>query len=117
MCRARVARIARAWSPVHTLAARPNRTPFASRRASASSVKGCTVTTGTATSRGTGCAVRDRPVSRSPQTTFNTPGGRCSAAIRASSEAEDGVVSAGFRTVVLPAASAGATFHAAIISG
>ncbi|GFE12289.1 hypothetical protein Sgleb_03360 [Streptomyces glebosus] len=41
-----MARMARAWSWVHTLAASPNRTPFASRRASSSSVKGCTVTTG-----------------------------------------------------------------------
>lgn len=71
----------------------------------------------TATSRGTGCVVRDRPVSRSPQSTLSTPDGSCSAAIRASSAVEAGVVSAGLRTVVLPAASAGATFHAAIISG
>lgn len=56
-------------------------------------------------------------MSRSPQTTFNTPGGRWAAASRASSTAEDGVVSAGLSTVVFPAAIAGAIFHAAIISG
>lgn len=62
-------------------------------------------------------AVSARPVSRSPQTTLRTPGGRCAEAIRASSADEDGVVSAGLSTVVLPAAIAGAIFHAAIISG
>ncbi len=37
--------------------------------------------------------------------------------MRARSTAEEGVVSAGLSTVVLPAAIAGAIFHTAIISG
>ncbi len=50
--------------------------------------------------------------------TFSTPGGSsASAAISASSSAVSGVVSAGFSTTVLPHASAGAIFHAAISSG
>jgi len=57
------------------------------------------------------------PVSRSPVTTLNTPGGRNSAAISASSRLETGVVSEGLRTTVLPAASAGANFQTAIIIG
>ena len=69
------------------------------------------------TSLGVGWATRRRPVSRSPQTTLNTPGGRNSAAISASSRVETGVVSDGLSTTVLPAASAGAIFHTAIISG
>ena len=58
--------------------------------------------------------VRDhgaRPVSRSPSTTFSTPGGRCSAAISASSAVVAGVVSDGLSTTVLPAASAGPNFQ------
>ncbi len=58
-----------------------------------------------------------RPVSRSPQTTLNTPAGKNSAAISASSVVLAGVVSLGFSTTVLPAASAGANFHTAIIIG
>ena len=49
---------------------------------------------------------------------FTTPGG--SSACRRTSQkssAESGVVSAGFSTTVLPAASAGAIFHASINSG
>lgn len=71
----------------------------------------------TAISRTAGWAVSARPVSRSPQTMLSTPGGRCSAAIRASRADEEGVVSAGLSTVVFPAAIAGAIFHAAIIKG
>ncbi len=56
---------------------------------------------------GVGCETSARPVSRSPQTTLNTPGGRNSAAISASSSVEAGVVSDGLSTTVLPAASAG----------
>ena len=41
------------------------------------------------TSCGVGCATRARPVSRSPQTTLSTPGGRNSAAISASSSVDD----------------------------
>ena len=63
------------------------------------------------------CTTMARPVSRSPQTTLNTPGGRNSAAISASSVVVAGVVSDGFSTTVLPAASAGANFQTAIIIG
>jgi hypothetical protein len=53
-----------------------------------------------------------------PATTFTTPAGMpASSAIRWSSTAVSGVNSAGFSTSVLPAASAGATFHEAIVSG
>ena len=66
---------------------------------------------------GVGCATSARPVSRSPQITLNTPGGKNSAAISAISSVDSGVVSDGLSTTVLPAASAGAIFHTAIISG
>ena len=62
-------------------------------------------------------ATRARPVSRSPQITLNTPGGRNSAAISASRRVLTGVVSDGFSTIELPAARAGAIFQMAIISG
>ena len=58
------------------------------------------------------------PVDPSPVTMFTTPGG--SSAWRSTSanrSAVSGVVSAGFSTTVLPAASAGAIFHASISSG
>ncbi|CAB5046796.1 unannotated protein [freshwater metagenome] len=58
-----------------------------------------------------------RPVSRSPQITFNTPAGKNSAAISASKVVEAGVVSEGLSTTALPAAIAGANFHTAIIIG
>ena len=49
---------------------------------------------------------------------FTTPGGRsASAMISASTKIDSGVVSAGLITTVLPAASAGAIFQAAINSG
>jgi len=63
------------------------------------------------------CATSSRPVSRSPQITLNTPGGRNSAAISASKSVEAGVVSDGLSTTVLPAAMAGANFQTAIIIG
>ena len=66
---------------------------------------------------GTGCSTSARPVSRSPQMTLKTPGGKNSAAISASSSVETGVVSDGLSTTVLPAASAGPIFQTAIISG
>ena len=66
---------------------------------------------------GTGCETSARPVSRSPQTTLNTPGGRNSLISSASSSVLTGVVSDGLSTIVLPAASAGAHFHTAIIIG
>jgi len=66
---------------------------------------------------GVGCATSARPVSRSPVTTLNTPGGRNSCMIRAISTVLTGVVSDGLSTTVLPAARAGANFQIAIISG
>ncbi len=62
-------------------------------------------------------ATRARPVSRSPQTTLSTPGGRYSARISARSSVLAGVVSDGLITIVLPAAMAGAHFQTAIIIG
>ena len=62
-------------------------------------------------------ATRARPVSRSPQTTLRTPGGKCSARISASMSVLAGVVSDGLMTIVLPAAMAGAHFQTAIIIG
>ena len=66
---------------------------------------------------GTSWSTIARPVSRSPQITLNTPGGRNSAAISASSVVLAGVVSLGLSTTVLPAAIAGANFQTAIIIG
>ena len=56
-------------------------------------------------------------MSRSPQTTLNTPGGKNSCAISASIVVVAGVVSDGLSTTVLPAASAGPIFQIAIING
>ena len=54
----------------------------------------------------------------SPGTIATTPAGSSASwQISASSSALSGVVSAGFSTAVLPQASAGASFHAAISSG
>ena len=55
--------------------------------------------------------------SPSPVITLSTPGGRMSAASSASLSAVSGVHSDGFKTTVLPPASAGPIFQAAIISG
>ena len=52
-----------------------------------------------------------------PHTTFSTPFGKMSAASFANSSAVKGVCSLGFSTTVLPAAKAGAVFHAAISIG
>ena len=52
-----------------------------------------------------------------PVTTFRTPGGRTSRRSLASSRRVRGVCSAGFITTVFPAASEGASFHAASRSG
>ena len=71
----------------------------------------------TDTIAGVSCSTIARPVSRSPHTTFNTPGGRNSAAISARSPVVAGVVSLGFSTTALPAAIAGANFQTAIIIG
>ncbi len=66
-----------------------------------------------------GCSTRRCPhTDPGPATTLTTPSGSpASTAIRSSSSAVSGVSSAGFSTTVLPAASAGATFHEAITSG
>jgi hypothetical protein len=66
-----------------------------------------------------GCSTSRWPQTRpGPTTTFSTPSGiPASSAIRSSSIAVSGVSSAGFKTIVLPAASAGATFQEAIVSG
>ncbi len=66
---------------------------------------------------GVRCETTARPVSRSPHTTLNTPGGRNSAAISAIRAVDTGVVSLGLSTTQLPAASAGANFQTAIIIG
>ena len=71
----------------------------------------------TDTIAGTSWAIIALPVSRSPQITLSTPGGRNSAAISASTVVLAGVVSLGLSTTALPAAIAGANFHTAIISG
>ena len=53
-----------------------------------------------------------------PGRMFNTPGGSpASSATRPSSSAGEGVISEGFRMTALPAASAGATFCASMVSG
>jgi uncharacterized RmlC-like cupin family protein len=58
------------------------------------------------------------PVSPSPVTTFSTPvGSDAASASSAKSSAVSGVNSAGLMTIVHPAASAGATFHANMSSG
>ena len=58
------------------------------------------------------------PAAPSPVTMFTTPSGSSASwQISASSSAVSGVVSAGLSTAVLPQASAGASFHAAISSG
>ena len=66
-----------------------------------------------------GCLTIAAPVgSPWPPTKFATPGGKTSAQSSARTVSVDiGVVSAGFRTSVLPAASAGAIFQIAIIIG
>ena len=59
-----------------------------------------------------------RPVSPAPVMMLTTPGGRSACwQISAKISAVSGVVSAGLSTTVLPAASAGAIFHASISSG
>ena len=65
-----------------------------------------------------GCATSAVPTgSPRPQTTLTTPGGSSSASSGASISAVSGVCSDGLSTTVLPAAIAGASFQAAIISG
>src|SRR6266550_2325260 len=58
------------------------------------------------------------PTSPGPGTMLTTPGGRSAwRQTSANSSALNGVVDAGLRTTVLPAARAGAIFHASIRSG
>ncbi len=65
-----------------------------------------------------GCPMSASPVGfPGPVTTLRTPAGRISAASSASRRVVIGVVSAGFSTTVLPAASAGPSFQMAIIRG
>ena len=66
-----------------------------------------------------GCSTSRCPhVRPGPTTTLTTPSGiPASRAMRSNSSAVSGVSSAGFSTTVLPAASAGASFHDAITSG
>ena len=52
-----------------------------------------------------------------PEITFTTPAGRCSARVSPKASALSGVRIDGFRTTVLPAASAGPSFHVAMYSG
>ncbi|MCY1430239.1 hypothetical protein D9M71_461820 [compost metagenome] len=66
-----------------------------------------------------GCRPRALPVcSPKPGSTFNTPAGTpASSASSARRKAENGDCSAGLRITELPAARAGASFHAAMSSG
>src|SRR5215471_17682279 len=66
-----------------------------------------------------GCATSAAPAtSPTPFKMFTTPGGNPASSNQfANSSAVSGVCSAGFSTQVQPAASAGASFHAAIING
>ncbi len=65
-----------------------------------------------------GCPTTAAPVAPAPGRMLTTPGGRSACwQISAKSIAVSGVVSAGLSTTVLPAASAGATFHASMSSG
>lgn len=65
-----------------------------------------------------GCSTRAAPASPYPVRMFTTPLGRPAwRQMSAKNSAESGVVSAGFRTTVLPVASAGAIFQASISSG
>ena len=60
----------------------------------------------------------DMPISPGPVTMLTTPGGRSASwQTSAKRRADSGVVDAGFRTTVLPAARAGAIFHDSISSG
>ena len=72
-----------------------------------------------ATLRTSGCSTRRHPASAPvPTITFSTPSGSpASSASSPSRNAVSGVISAGFSTAVLPAASAGPIFHDAISTG
>ncbi len=64
-----------------------------------------------------GCSTIAAPASLPPATTLSTPLGSRSAACSANLSVVIGVVGAGLRTIVQPAASAGPIFQTAIISG
>ena len=64
------------------------------------------------------CSASAAPVRASPVTTLRTPAGSsASSQTDASRSADSGVVSAGFKTTVLPQASAGAILVTAVSSG
>ena len=65
------------------------------------------------------CSARARPVtSPTPLRTVTTPGGNPASAVSSASRSMDsGVCSAGLTIMTLPHASAGASFHVAIIIG
>ncbi len=70
------------------------------------------------TRRTSGCVtIRSPTGTPSPVTTFSTPAGIASCASSTKRSSESGVCSDGFSTCTLPAASAGASFQTAIISG
>ena len=62
-------------------------------------------------------AMSARPASRPPRMTLKTPAGTNSEMTLAIHTVEAGVTSEGLSTTVLPAASAGANFHTAIMKG
>ena len=65
-----------------------------------------------------GCVMSRCPTTPpGPVMTLSTPFGKMSAAISARRSAESGVMDAGLRTTVQPAASAGQSFQIAIMSG
>jgi hypothetical protein len=65
-----------------------------------------------------GLVIRAIPTSPGPGTMLTTPGGRSAwRQTSAKRSALRGVVDAGLRTTVLPAASAGASFHESISNG
>src|SRR5258708_2065861 len=90
---------------------RANRSAAAS--ATARPVRGEPVTDTIATSR---WAANSDPTSGPPHTTFTTPAGDTSASSSAIRYVDDGVSSDGLSTTVLPAATAGAHFHSAIMN-
>ncbi|MCY1402240.1 hypothetical protein D9M71_173770 [compost metagenome] len=70
------------------------------------------------TMRTSGCDTSGLPtLGPRPSTMFTTPGGSSSAMNSARRRAVSGVCSEGLSTTVLPAARAGPSFQAAIISG
>ena len=65
-----------------------------------------------------GCADIAAPMTEpEPHTTLRTPGGRTPSSICANRTAVTGVMPEGLRITVLPVASAGPSFHVAMLSG